>query len=171
MLKNATLLVFTIILVYYCNQSFGQLSQKNGNTIQILKSNNTFTPNLYKNRIVPIFMIAMGIGMTGIWTADIVSGKFSDRGNFFQWREGENILWPHIAAEYLTSFGLIVGGMGLYNGKEWSVSLSLVSLGAVAYSAINSSGWVIAEKERLPYGIPMWISLTGAAVSFTILIK
>ena len=160
-----------MLLTYCFLESFGQVAHKNTCKIQNVKSSSAFTPGLYKNRIVPIFMIAMGIGMTGIWTADIVSGKFADQGNFFQWREGENMLWPHIAAEYLTSFGLIVGGMGLYNGKEWSVSLSLVSLGAVTYSAINSSGWVIAEKERLPYGIPMWVSLTGAAISFTILIK
>ncbi len=128
-------------------------------------------PCLYKNLIIPIFMITMGLGMAGIWGADIASGKFSDQGNFFKWREGENIMWPHIMAEYLTAAGLITGGIGLYNGKEWAVSVSLFSLGAVTYSAINSSGWVLADKSRTAYGIPMWISLAGSAVSFVILLK
>jgi len=130
-----------------------------------------FEPDLYKNRIIPIFMITMGVGMAGIWGADIASGKFSNQGNFFKWREGENLMWPHIMAEYLTAAGLITGGIGLYSGKEWAVSVSLLSLGAVTYSAINSSGWVLADSSRTAYGIPMWVSLAGSVVSFAILLK
>ncbi len=37
--------------------------------------------------------------------------------------------------------------------------VSLLALGAVIYSAVNSTGWVLAEKNRLAYGIPIWISL------------
>jgi hypothetical protein len=130
-----------------------------------------FEPELYKNRIIPIFMMTMGVAMAGIWGADIASGKFSDQGNFFKWREGENLMWPHIMAEYLTAAGLIAGGIGLYSGKEWAVSVSLFSLGAVTYSAINSSGWVLADRSRTAYGIPMWVSLAGSAISFVILIN
>ncbi len=127
--------------------------------------------DLYKNRVVPIFMIISGIAMAGIWTADIISGKFSDQGNFFKWKEGENLMWTHILAEYLTSAALITGGIGLYNSNEWAVNVSFVALGSLAYAAINSSGWVLAVKERIAYGIPMWVCLTGSIVSFVILIK
>jgi hypothetical protein len=127
--------------------------------------------DIISNWIVPIFMIIVAIGIMGIWTADIISGKFSGQGNFFKWREGENLLWPHILAEYLTAAGLITGGVGLYNGKEWALSVSLLSLGAVTYSAINSSGWVLADKSRIAYGIPMWVCLAGSVVSIFILIK
>jgi len=109
--------------------------------------------------VISILIMIPGLGMAGIWTRDILTGKFSGRGSFFQWREGENMLWPHIFAEYVTSFGLIAGGIGLWMDRPWSVPVSLISLGALIYSAINSSGWVFASKGRLPYGIPMWASL------------
>jgi len=121
-------------------------------------------------RIIPVIMWITALGLVGIWTRDIVAGKFSGQGSFFKWREGENMLWPHICAEYLTSLGLIAGGTGLWMGGPWGLPVSLLSLGALVYSAINSSGWVFAEKERLPYGIPMWISLAGAVFSLIVLI-
>lgn len=125
---------------------------------------------LYKNFIVPAVMFIIGGGIIALWTKDICSGKFSGKQNFFQWREGENLLWPHIIAEYLTSIGLITGSIGLYFEKDWSLLLSLLSLGAVTYSAINSSGWVLAERKRIFYGIPIWVSLIGAIISIIILI-
>jgi hypothetical protein len=55
--------------------------------------------------IVPVFMMLAGTGIIVIWAADIFSGKFSEQGNFFRWEEGENLMWPHILAEYLTAAG------------------------------------------------------------------
>jgi len=126
--------------------------------------------DFWEHRAIPVFMATIGLAIAGIWTADIVSGKFSEQGGFFKWREGEMLLWPHIAAEGITSAGLIIGGIGLYNNYDWGLSVSMFSLGALTYTAINSSGWVLADKSRIPYGIPMWISLTGAIVSFNILL-
>jgi hypothetical protein len=127
--------------------------------------------DLYKNRIIPVFMVVAGLGIAGMWSIDIASGRFSEQGNFFKWREGENMLWPHIFAEYLTSAALITGGIGLYNSKEWALNVSFCALGALTYTAINSSSWVLAEKNRLGYGIPMWASLTGSIISITFLLK
>lgn len=125
---------------------------------------------LLKESIIPVFMMITGIAIPGIWTADILKGKFTGQGSFFRWREGANLLWPHITAEYLTGVGLMVGGAGLWFGSEWALSVSLLSLGAVIYSAINSSGWVLAEKSRLAYGVPIWISLFGAIFAVLLLI-
>jgi hypothetical protein len=121
--------------------------------------------------IVAVFMILAGTGIIFIWAADIYAGKFSDQGNFFRWREGENLMWPHILAEYLAAAGLISGGTGLLIDWKHALPVSLVSLGAVIYSAINSSGWVLAAKSRTGYGIPIWITLTGATVSLFFLIS
>jgi hypothetical protein len=131
----------------------------------------TWQPDFVKNRVIPVFMVIVSIGMAAIWTADIASGKFSGKGNFLRWREGENLMWPHIFAEYLIAAGMITGGLGLYFCKSWAFGISLLSLGALIYSAINSSGWVLAEKNRLAYGIPMWISLAGSAVAAVILLS
>jgi hypothetical protein len=130
----------------------------------------TAEPDPMKNRVIPVFLLIMGIGVAGIWTVDLLSDKFSGQGNFFQWKEGENMLWPHLVAEYLMAAGLITGGIGLYLLLPWAVPLSLFSLGAIVYSAINSTGWVIARKERIGYGIPMWICLAGAIFSMFFLI-
>jgi hypothetical protein len=171
-MKNSLSLYFFLLLFVFIQMVQAQVLQS---TLSISEST-VFQQeirdyDLMKNRVIPIFMITIGLGMAGIWTADIASGKFSEQGNFFSWREGANMLWPHIMAEYLTAAGLITGGLGLYQGKGWAVGVSLFSLGAVTYSAINSSGWVLAEKDRIGYGIPMWVSLAGSAVSLVILLK
>ncbi len=126
--------------------------------------------SLVITRIIPSLMIIIGTGMAYIWTSDIVSGRFSDRGSFFQWKEEKTLLWPHIIAEYLTATGLIAGGIGLFVSGGWALPVSLLALGAVIYSAVNSTGWVLAEKNRLTYGIPIWISLVIAVCSAIILV-
>jgi hypothetical protein len=123
------------------------------------------------NLYISVFMILSGLGIAGIWTVDIIKGRFARRGGFFYWREGENMLWPHILAEYMTSLALIIGAIGLYTEKEWGLNISLAALGALLYTAINSSGWVLAEKNRMSYGIPMWFSLAGAVISLFILLS
>lgn len=65
------------------------------------------------NWVIPLVMIIIGLGMASIWLIDILSGKFSGQGSFLRWREGENLLWPHILAEYIVAVGLIAAGLGL----------------------------------------------------------
>ncbi len=114
-------------------------------------------------------MILMGSGMALIWTKDMLSGKFSGQGNFFKWKEENTLLWPHIVAEYFTALGLIAGGTGLIVSGSWALPGSFFALGAVIYSAVNSTGWVLADKNRLSYGIPIWISLLVSVSAITIL--
>ena len=45
----------------------------------------------------------------------------------------------------------------------------MVSLGALAYTSLNSLNWALAERKRLPYAIPMYVGLTGAGLSIGIL--
>lgn len=113
----------------------------------------------FDTKISPVLLILIGAGVIGIWLKDIISGKFSSQGNFFNWVEGENRLWLHIFAEFLTGILLIASGIGILLSQTWAPKLELLGLGALIYSSINSSGWVLHKKERLPYGIPIWISL------------
>lgn len=114
---------------------------------------------LISSRIIPAILLIIGFGMLGIWAVDIAKGKFKSQGNFFKWVEGENRLWPHILAEMLTGLLAVVCAIALFFDLSWAGNLSLVTLGAIIYSCINSSGWVIHKKERMSYGIPIWISL------------
>ena len=116
-------------------------------------------------------MMVMGFGIAIIWAMDIIKGKFSHMGHFFRWsNDGGDLMWPHITAEYLTATGLIAAGMGALAGLDWAPPLSLVMLGALCYTSLNSLGWVFADKKRLPYGIPMVFGLLGGIASLVILI-
>lgn len=117
------------------------------------------------------FMTIMGAGIIGIWAVDIATGKFKSQGSFLQWtNEGGDLLWPHILAELSTGALLISSGISLYTAHTLNVSLSLVSLGALAYTSMNSFSWTLADKSRLAYGIPMTIGLVGSIVSISILL-
>lgn len=122
------------------------------------------TLSLWKHRAAAFIMLVLGMAVAGIWMADIFSGKFAGKGNFFRWREGENMLWPHLVAEYLCALGLMAASLGLFFQLPWAFPLALLSLGALIYSAINSSGWVLAHPSRMTYGVPIWISLVMAVL-------
>lgn len=128
--------------------------------------------NYGNSKFIPLFMLVMGIGIAGIWAIDLAAGKFSNQGNFFKWRnEGGDFLWTHITAEIATAVFLIIGAMGIYTNKSWAESISLVSLGALTYTSLNSLGWTFAEKSRYAYGVPMAVGLIGSMYSIFLLIS
>jgi len=126
-----------------------------------------YPQDTWENHIVPTYMALQGVAIAGIWTKDLLSGKFE--GGFFEAKENNLLLWPHVTAEYLTATGLMVGAYGLYKEKPWGRKVALVSLGALAYTSLNSLNWALAEKERLKYAVPMLMGLFGSTVSITIL--
>ena len=127
--------------------------------------------NFWTSFFVPVFMILLGAGIAGIWAMDIGKGKFRDQGSFFKWvNDGGDKMWPHIFAEYITAAGLITGGIALFTLKTWATPFSLVFLGALSYTSLNSLGWVFAQKDRIGYGIPMMAGLAGGMASIIILL-
>ncbi len=141
----------------------------------VLSSSGSTTPDevpgavakadFWENLIAPFLLLVLGLAIVGIWTADLLGGKFAGKGTFFQWQEGENLLWPHILAEYLCAIGLVLSAIGLFFLYSWARPLAFLSLGALIYSAVNSTGWVLARKSRIWYGIPIWISMIFAVVA------
>jgi hypothetical protein len=127
-------------------------------------------PDLARNRMVPVFLVIMGMGISGIWSMDITKGKFKDQGHLFSWKnEAGEFLWTHILAEYLTAGMLIIGGTGLFLDTDWSVSLAMIALGALGYTSLNNLGWTFVKKERKGYAIPMMLGLVGCIISICIL--
>ena len=124
---------------------------------------------------VGVFMLVMGAGIAGIWTIDIVRSPEVDRTHgIVRARDRSNGLFlvPHWIAEYATALLLVAGGIGLVLGiaaGAWSW-LVPIGLGALAYTSLNSLGWVLADRSRAAYGIPMAIGLNGAIVSIGLLV-
>jgi hypothetical protein len=123
---------------------------------------------------VGLFMLVMGIGIAGLWTVDIVRSPELDRsGGLLRTRDrAGSVMLPHWIAEYGTAALLLVGGLGLVLGwapGSWSW-LVPVALGALGYTSLNSLGWVLADRARLAYGVPMAVGLIGAIVALLLLL-
>ena len=122
-----------------------------------------------------VFMVVMGSGIAGIWTVDIVRSPEVDRTRgILRARDRSNgsLLVPHWIAEYATALLLVAGGIGLVFANApgaWSWLVPL-GLGALAYTSLNSLGWVLADRSRAAYGIPMAIGLIGAIASIGLLV-
>lgn len=76
---------------------------------------------------------------------------------------------PHWVAEYGTALTLLIGASGLLFDWNAGRSVALVALGGLAYTSVNSLGWVLADRSRLPYGVPMLAGLVGALISIIII--
>ena len=119
------------------------------------------------------FMILVGVGIATLWTFDLVSQRRVDSSNGLarttDVETGQRML-PHLIAEYATAALLVAGGLGLLKAAPWSQSVSLVALGALAYTSLNSLGWVVSANDRLAYGVPLVVSLVGACVCLATLL-
>jgi hypothetical protein len=122
---------------------------------------------------VGTFMIVMATGIVAIWTRDIVTAVSLDvsRG---RWKardpRSQSLLLPHWVAEYGTALTLAIGGLGLLLDWRSSRSISFAALGALLYTSTNSLGWVLADRSRIIYGVPMVIGTCGALICIAILI-
>jgi hypothetical protein len=124
--------------------------------------------------IVALFMIVMAVGMAGMWTLDIVRSPEIDRSRGLlraRDRSG-SLMLPHWLAEYGTAAMLLGGGLGLLLGWRagawaWFVP---ASLGALAYTGLNSQAWVLADRSRAAYGIPIGVGFVGAVVAFVLIL-
>ncbi|HEY5630278.1 MAG TPA: hypothetical protein VIR16_12290, partial [Candidatus Limnocylindrales bacterium] len=79
---------------------------------------------------------------------------------------------PHWLAEYGTAAILLVGGLGLllaWPGGAWAW-LVPAALGALAYTGLNSQAWVLADRSRAAYGIPIAVGFVGAVVALGLIV-
>ncbi len=125
--------------------------------------------------LVGLFMVVMGIGIAGMWTVDMTRSPEVDRTRgLLRARDRSNgsLLAPHWLAEYATATLLVIGGLGLLLADDsgpWTLAVP-VSLGALAYTSCNSLGWVLADRTRSAYGIPMAVGLVGAVVGLALIV-
>jgi uncharacterized membrane protein YphA (DoxX/SURF4 family) len=125
--------------------------------------------------MVGVFMVVMGIGIAGIWTIDILKSPEVDRSRGLvraRDRAG-SVMLPHWVAEYATALSCLVGGLALalgWTSRPWSWVVA-IALGALAYTSLNSLSWVLADRSRMSYGVPMVIGLAGALTAILLLLS
>lgn len=124
--------------------------------------------------LVGLFMLVMGAGMAGLWTVDMTRSPEVDRTRGLlraRDRSTRSLLAPHWIAEYATAVLLVIGGLVLLLDGSGALALAVpVSLGALAYTSCNSLGWVLADRSRTSYGIPMAVGLVGAAAALALIV-
>lgn len=122
--------------------------------------------------VTAVFMMVMGAGIAGVWTADIVRGTRVDlrRGILRTRDDGGSRLLPHWIAAYGTAAGLLGGAIGLLSGQPWAAPVAAAALGAMLYTSINSLGWALAEPSRRAYALPMGVGAVGGLAALTALI-
>jgi hypothetical protein len=110
------------------------------------------------------FSILIGAMVFIQWAFFLVSGSVP---------ELETAPWEigfHMAAEALMAVLLIIGGWALLKRLRWGVTWSLVGLGTLVYSAINSSGY-FAQREQWVFVGMFAVLLVGALASIITLSK
>ncbi len=118
-------------------------------------------------------MVVMGFAIGLTWARDIRTSPEVDRSAGLlhaRDRRDGSLFLPHWIAEYSTALGLVVGGVGLIADRGWADGVSLVALGALTYTSVNSLGWTLALPSRRPYAVPMLIGAIGGAVSIVVLL-
>jgi len=118
-------------------------------------------------------MAVMGVAIAGIWTRDIITAEQLDiTAGRIRARDPHagTLMLPHWIAEYATAISLLAGAAGLLAGAAWATPLGLVALGALVYTSINSLGWVLAERARTLYGVPMVVGAIGGLAGIIVLL-
>lgn len=108
--------------------------------------------------------ILVGFLMIAQWTFSILSGGVPE----FQtepWR-----IAFHLAAEAVTAFVLIVGGVAALKSIGWARQVLLVGLGMVIYSEIVSPGY-FAQLGQWVFVMMFAMILIGAAFAVMLLLK
>jgi len=116
-----------------------------------------------------IFAIIVGAGMVAQWAINIVGNRIprleddpvSGRGLFdmiFHW-----------VAEFLTAFVLIAAGVGLILESAWGVSVFLVGIGMLIYTAINSPGFFAQQRKWSMVGMFIVILILAVLSIFLVI--
>jgi hypothetical protein len=122
--------------------------------------------------LVALYMTLMGASIAAVWTRDIVRGTQFDRSaGLLRARQPDgSLLVPHWVAEYATAAALLAGAAGLALDAGWAVPVSAAALGATFYTSVNSLGWVLADRRRRAYAVPMVVGAVGSVVCLAVLL-
>jgi len=86
-------------------------------------------------KTVATYSLVVGVMMVAMWSVFAVTGQIPELDT-----SPKEIAF-HLAAEFLTAFALIAGGLGLALRRSWGYATNLVALGMLAYTVIVSPGY------------------------------
>lgn len=121
------------------------------------------------NTIIAIFCIVMALGITLLWVKEIISPHLKE--SILKRREGDHLVWPHVATEAFTAALLFVSGVGALLHIGWAPIVNFFSLGALAYASFNGLSWTLANNNRWIYTIYMLVGLIGSNVLIILSIR
>ncbi len=86
-------------------------------------------------KVAAPYAVIVGVLMIGQWIMFIATGQVPEL-------EAEPVrISFHLAAEFLTAILLVIGGLGLFTRRKWSLRLYLVAMGMLLYTVIVSPGY------------------------------
>ncbi len=101
---------------------------------------------LSASNLVGTYSVLIGLMMIGMWVSLLLTKQVPELKPASY---APRLIAYHIVAELLTAIVLIISGVGLFLGSDWSRILSAISLGMLLYSVINSPG-KYAHENNLP---------------------
>ncbi len=90
-----------------------------------------------------VYMLGVGALMVVQWAYFLTIARKDHPGVE---EEAMNLRF-HLVAEGLCAGALIAGGLGVLADASWGVSVSLVALGMLIYTVINSPGYFAQRRE------------------------
>jgi hypothetical protein len=91
-----------------------------------------------------IFAIITGILMIAQWIYSLVTRQVPE------WATKPAEILLHILAEGVTALLLIIGGLALLGQSLLGYPLTLLALGMLLYTLINSSGYFVQRRNWIP---------------------
>lgn len=107
---------------------------------------------------VALYSLLVGAMMAVMWTAFALMGEIPELDT----RPTEIAF--HLAAEFLTAFALVAGGIGLLKGRGWGYPVNLAALGMLAYTVVVSPGYY-AESGDMAF-VGMFAALMALTLAF-----
>ena len=91
--------------------------------------------------IASIYIIIIGIAMLSMWLFLLIKREVPEL------KTKPTQIFFHLAAEFLTSVMLIIGGIGLIMNQSWGVAIFFIAIGMAIYSTINAAGFYGQLKD------------------------
>lgn len=111
-------------------------------------------------KILAAYSVLIGVMMAAMWSV------FAATDQIPEIETSPKEIAFHLAAEFITAFALISGGLGLALRRNWGFALNLVALGMLAYTVVVSPGYY-AQTGNYAF-VGMFSVLMALTLSFIV---